>query len=175
LRDVEFRLVSELMKNSRRSDRELAKVLGISQPTVSRAIRKMEEEGIIKEYTMIPDFNRLGYKILALTFVKLKRAFTQEQIEKAQEFIRRSLKKGPFEVVMLERGLGLVFDGVFISYHEDYSSHVKFTKWLRQFDFLELEESGSFLINLEDKVRYRPLTFSALANHVLQMKEARRQ
>jgi len=171
LKDVEMRLVSELMKNSRRSDRELAKVLGISQPTVSRAIRKMEEEGIIKEYTMIPDFNRLGYKILALTFVKVKKAFTQEQIERTREIIRKSLETGPFEVVMLERGLGLAYDGVFITYHEDYSSHVKFTKWLKQFDFLELEETASFLINLEDKVRYRPLTFSTLANHILQMKE----
>jgi len=175
LKDVEFRLVSELMKNSRRSDRELAKVLGTSQPTVSRAIRKMEEKGIIREYTMIPDFNKLGYKILALTFIKLKRAFTQEQIEKAQEVTRQSLKTGPFEVVMLERGLGLTYDGVFITYHEDYSSHVKFMKWLRQFDFLELEESGSFLINLEDKVRYRTLTFSTLANHILQMKEKKQQ
>ena len=175
MRDVEFRLVSELMKNSRRSDRELAKVLGISQPTVSRAITKMEEEGVIKEYTMIPDLNKLGYKILALTFVKVNRAFTQEQIEKAQEVTRKSLETGPFEVVMLERGLGLVYDGVFITYHEDYSSHVKFMKWLRQFDFLELEETGSFLINLEDKVRYRPLTLSTLANHVLQMKEKKQQ
>jgi DNA-binding Lrp family transcriptional regulator len=159
------------MKNSRRSDRELAKALGISQPTVSRAIRKMEEEGIIREYTVIPDFNRLGYKILAMTFVKLKRAFTEEQIEKAREITKKSLQTGPFEVVMLERGLGLAYDGVFVSYHEDYSSHVKFMKWLRQFDFLELEESGSFLINLEDKVRYRPLTFSTLAHHVKRMKE----
>ena len=175
MKDVQLRLVSELMKNSRRSDRELAKVLGISQPTVSRAIKKMEEEGIIKEYTMIPDFNRLGYKILALTFIKVKRAFTPEQIEKAQEIIKQSLETGPFEVVMLERGLGLAYDAVFISYHEDYSSQVNFIKWLRQFDFLELEESGSFLINLEDKIRYRPLTFSTLANHVKQMKEKKQQ
>jgi DNA-binding Lrp family transcriptional regulator len=171
LKDVEYRLVAELMKNGRRSDRELAKVLDISQPTVSRAIRKLEEQGIIKEYTMIPDFNKLGYKILALTFVKVKKAFSQEQIEKAREIVRKSLKTGPFEVAMLERGLGLDSDGVFISYHEDYSSHVKFIEWLRQFDFLELKEIQSFLINLEDKVRYRPLTFSTLASHVLQMKE----
>jgi DNA-binding Lrp family transcriptional regulator len=175
LRKVEFRLVSELMKNCRRSDRELAKVLGISQPTVSRAIRRMEEEGVIKEYTMIPDFNRLGYKILALTFVRLKRAFTQEKIEKAQEITKKSIETGPFEVVMLERGLGLAYDGVFISYHEDYSSHVKFMKWLRQFDFLELEESGSFMINLDDTVRYRPLTFSTLAKHVKQLKRNKQQ
>jgi DNA-binding Lrp family transcriptional regulator len=49
MKDIERRLISELMKNSRRSDRELAKALGTSQPTITRG--KLEREGIIKEYT----------------------------------------------------------------------------------------------------------------------------
>jgi DNA-binding Lrp family transcriptional regulator len=170
MKDVELRLISELMKNSRRSDRELARTLGVSQPTVTRVRTRLENEGIVKEYTMIPDFGKLGYKILALVFVKLGQALSLEQIDKAREIARESLKAGPFEVVMLERGIGLGYDGVFISYHEDYSSYVKFVQWLRQFQFLELKEITSFLVSLEDKIRYRPLTLSALANHVLQMK-----
>jgi DNA-binding Lrp family transcriptional regulator len=171
LNGVELRLVSELMKNSRRSDRELARAIGTSQPTVSRTIKKLEKQGIIKEYTMIPDFSKLGYKILAVTFVKLKKALDQEQIEEAGRIAIESMSTEALEVIMLERGLGLGSDGVFITYHEDYSSHVKFIMWLRQFDFLTIEEIESFLISLEDKVRYRPLTFSALATHVLQMKQ----
>ena len=31
-----LRLVSEMLKNSKKSDRELAGILGVSQPTVSR-------------------------------------------------------------------------------------------------------------------------------------------
>mgnify|MGYP006271117405 CR=1 FL=1 len=49
LKDVELRIVAELMKNSRRSDRELAKVVGVSQPTVTRTRSRLEKEGIIKE------------------------------------------------------------------------------------------------------------------------------
>ena len=45
MKDVELKLISELMKNSRRSDRELAKTIGVSQPTVSRLIRKLEKNG----------------------------------------------------------------------------------------------------------------------------------
>ena len=44
LKDVELRLVSELMKNSRRSDRELGKAIHVSQPTVSRTIKKLEKK-----------------------------------------------------------------------------------------------------------------------------------
>jgi len=47
LKDVELKFISELMKNSRRSDRELARVLGLSQPTVGRMMKKLEKEGII--------------------------------------------------------------------------------------------------------------------------------
>ena len=48
LRDFELKIVSELMKNSRRSDRELPKAVGLSQPSVSRIIRKLEKTVLFK-------------------------------------------------------------------------------------------------------------------------------
>ena len=41
IRDVEWKLISELIKNSRKSDRALAKAIGASQPTVSRLRSKL--------------------------------------------------------------------------------------------------------------------------------------
>ena len=72
MKDTELKLVSELMKNSRRSDRELARLIGVSQPTVSRMIKNLEKEGIIQEYTMIPDMIKLGIEIVAITRVALE-------------------------------------------------------------------------------------------------------
>jgi DNA-binding Lrp family transcriptional regulator len=48
LKDVELKLLSELLKDSRRSDRELAKVVGVSQLTVTRVRSKLEKSGVIK-------------------------------------------------------------------------------------------------------------------------------
>src|SRR4030043_2348412 len=107
LKEIELRVIAELMKNSRRSDRELAKALHMSQPTVSRTIKRLEKEGIIKEYTMIPDFAKVGEKVLALVFVKLKQPLSREQIDNARNIAKKSLAIGSLEVVMLERGLGL--------------------------------------------------------------------
>ena len=166
MKDFERRLVSELMKNCRRSDRELAKVLGVSQPTVSRNLQKLEKEGIIKEYTVVPDYRKLGYSLLAVTFVKLKRHLSQDEIEKA----KKSGKEGANEnlnFIMLERGMGMGYDGVFLSFHEDYSSFTEHKNWLKQYDYLEVSDIQSFLINLEDEVHYRSLTFSMLAKHIL--------
>jgi len=157
-----LKLISELMKNSRRSDRDLAGAIGVSQPTVTRIRNKLEKEGYIREYTMIPDFSKLGYKIMAITFA-LSRSLEKEEAERAGKTLADSVKDKQFEFIMLERGDGLGFDGVIISLHEDYASYLKVSEWLRQFDFLEVKRINSFLINLEDNVRYRPLTFSTLA------------
>jgi DNA-binding Lrp family transcriptional regulator len=165
MKDVELKLISELMKNSRRSDRDLAKVIGASQPTVTRLRSKLEKEGIIREYTMIPDFAKIGYRIMAITFA-LSRSLNKEEAERVQKKIADSVKDKQFEFIMLERGDGLGFDGVIISLHEDYASYLKVSEWLGQFDFLEVVKTNSFLINLEDDVRYRPLTFSMLAKLV---------
>ncbi|MGB9134203.1 MAG: winged helix-turn-helix transcriptional regulator [Candidatus Bathyarchaeia archaeon] len=169
MKKTEVKLISELILNSRRSDRELAKAVGVSQPTVGRMIKKLEKEGYIREYTIVPDFQRLGYHLMALIFVKLKQGLTAEKIEETRRIAQESLKTGPFEVVMLERGIGLGYDGVFISFHKDYASYLALKDWFKRFTFLELTKLESFLINLDDKVRYRPLTFAALAKHVLLM------
>jgi DNA-binding Lrp family transcriptional regulator len=47
LKDVELKLISELMKNSRKSDRELAKKIGVSQPTVTRTRTKLQKRDIL--------------------------------------------------------------------------------------------------------------------------------
>lgn len=172
MRDVERRLISELVRDSRRSDRELARIIGTSQPTVSRLIRKLEKEGIIQEYTVIPDFRKLGYELLGLTFVKLKKNLGEEETEKAREMARDGLTEDNLEIVMLERGLGLGYDGVIIAFYEDYATYMEHKNKIRQYPFLELSEVESFLISLKDNVRYRPLTFKTLAKHLLTLKVA---
>ena len=85
MKEIELKLLSELMKNSRRSDRDLAKAIGVSQPTVTRIRSRLEKEGYIKEYTMIPDFSRLGYEILALTLIKLRKRLVQKKRKKREK------------------------------------------------------------------------------------------
>jgi len=166
MKDVELKLIAELMKNSRRSDRDLALAIGVSQPTITRLRQKLEEDGIIKEYTVIPDFGKLGFKIMAITFA-FSQALNKEEAEKAKKILIESVKDKQFEFIMLERGRGLGFDAAIISLHEDYASYLKVLEWLRGFDFLDVTKTDSFLINLEDKVRYRPFSLSTLATYLL--------
>jgi DNA-binding Lrp family transcriptional regulator len=170
LKDVELKLISELPKNSRRSDRELAKVIGASQPTVTRTRVRLEKEGTIKEYTMIPDFTKLGYHLLSLIFVKLKKTLHPEEANKARAIARQELKDSSFDVIMLERGMGLGYDGVIIAFHKEYTSYKKHVETLREYPFLDFSGIDGFLVSLDDKIRYLPLTFTHLANHLPSMK-----
>ena len=167
MKAIEVKLISELMKNCRRSDRELAKALEVSQPTVSRLIKKLEKEGYIEHYTLFPNFQKIGFKIMAITLVKTKKTLTPEQKEKARALAKEVLNKGPYQIVMGERGMGLGYEGVFISYHKDFTEYTQLMEWFRQFEFLELEATESFLVDLEDKLHYYPLDFTRLADSLL--------
>ena len=166
LKDIEAALVSELIKNSRRSDRELAKVIGVSQPTVSRMIRKLEKEGVVNEYTMIPDFRKLGYNLCALIFLKLKDLPT-ERVEIVRKAVKESLSQSHFVILLLERGIGLRRDAVMICLYKDYASYAEHKKIIREFPYINTSDVDSFLIDLNDEVHYRYLTFTSIAKDLL--------
>jgi len=173
LKDVELKLLSELLRNSRRSDRELAKVLGVSQPTVSRIIAKLKKEGFIRNYTIIPDFAKLGYGLLAITFVKLKSAYSNEETEKIRKAVKNAVEQSQFGIVMLERGRGLKSDACIISIYRDYSEYTMHRKVIMDFPFIDMSQVETFLIDLKDTVRYRPLNFEIIAKQLATRRKAK--
>jgi len=112
-------LLLELLKNSKRSDRELAKVLGVSQPTVTRTRHKLEKNGIIQDYTIIPNFRKMGFEILSLTFVKMRpEILSPETMEKARKYATQFPN-----AIFASTGEGLGMTGVIMSFHKDYTDY----------------------------------------------------
>lgn len=64
--DLDKRILEELLKNSKRSYRQLADELAIAPGTVLNRIKEMESKGIIKGYTIIVDQGKLSSQIIAL-------------------------------------------------------------------------------------------------------------
>jgi len=166
LKNLVWRLIAELLKSGRKSDRQLAKELKVSQPTISRTRKKLENEGYIKGYTILPDFPKIGYQILALTFVKIDNTLKTADLKKVRENGRDFMKKN-LNIVMLEKGTGMGYDGVIMSYHKDYASFSAFLDELKELDFLDFSKVDSFVVNLLDKRQYRSHTYSTLAEHLL--------
>jgi DNA-binding Lrp family transcriptional regulator len=168
MKHVELKLISELMTNSRRSDRQLAKALGVSQPTVSRAKTRLEKEGYISEYTVIPNFNKIGYHLFALTFFSWKEGVSKSEMEEA---IKRAQKKAPSvpsNVVLIERGIGSKYNSFMGSFHRDYSSYAELMRKMKRDPYVDSARMESFIVNLDDEIHYRPLTLSTLAKHLLE-------
>jgi DNA-binding Lrp family transcriptional regulator len=172
LKETELRIVSELIKNSRRSDRELARAIGVSQPTVTRLRQKLEKEGMVKEYTMIPDFQKLGFQLLAIIFLKLQHAPSQKELDNMYEAARKVEKDSPRRFLLAMNGMGLGQDMVVIAFFKDYSEYVNYVRTVKGestggfIPFLDAESIQSFLVNLNDNTHYQPLTLSRIAAHL---------
>jgi DNA-binding Lrp family transcriptional regulator len=171
MKNVELRLISELMKNSKRSDKELARAIGVSQPTVSRVRGRLEKEGIIKEYTMIPDFNKLGFEIGAITFVRLLKELSDEEFKELRKSSKELTKRRRDAVLMAMNGIGLGYDRVFISFHTSYTSYAKAISDVKALPNVDASHVDSFMINLIDKTHFQPLTLLAVANHLSKTEE----
>ncbi len=65
------RILDELRRDSRKSIRKLASLVGISPSAISERIRRMERAGIIKGYTANVDFSKLGYEFVAIVQISI--------------------------------------------------------------------------------------------------------
>ena len=156
------KLLSELLRNSERSDRELAKVLDVSQPTVSRMKRRLVHDKMIMGYSVIPNFYKMGYKILALNFVNSKHNFSSK--ENREEMIKevKSWMMDKPNVVYCDSCRGMGMDGGFISFHKSYE---EFDEFIRQHN-LELgkylDGAHTVLFNLGRHDVIKPFHFKYL-------------
>jgi len=166
MKEVERRLIVELMKNSRRSDRELAKAIGCSQPTVSRMIKRLEKKGIIKEYTMIPDFRQLGYQIMGVSFFKTGETDEKEDKAELRKAVVAVEQKNPYASLMAVYGEGLAKRTMFITFYKDYAAYADAMRVTRQLPHVNAESLESFVVDLNSEDNYRLLTLAQVARHI---------
>jgi len=162
LKPTDYKILWELIKNSRRSDRELAKVLGISQPTVTRRRTALEKE-LIDGYTAIPKWRNLGYEVFAITLVKIKADIaSKEKYDTTRKKGLEWLMEQP-NIIMSGACRGMGMDSFMISLHKTYSDYDDFMRSYR----LELggfaSDVQSILVNLAGKEVLKPLGFKYLA------------
>jgi DNA-binding Lrp family transcriptional regulator len=127
LKAIDYGLLWELMKNSRRSDRQLAKAMGVSQPTVTRR-RAIIEKGFIDGYTAIPKWEEIGFELCAFTFVKHKIKYAKPEVraasfKKVEEWMMKQAN-----VILAIDGQGMGWDGVCVSFHKSYSDFAEFMR-----------------------------------------------
>lgn len=116
-----FRVLFALMALGGKSDRTIAKILGISNTTLSRKRRKLEQEGYIKEYTIIPDLHKMSLDVIVFSFASTTDVVAPVQSKEAQELAH----KHP-EILCLIEDQGLEgTNWLAISVHKNYDGYLE--------------------------------------------------
>jgi DNA-binding Lrp family transcriptional regulator len=156
------KLLRELIRDSRRSDRQLAKAIGTSQPTVTRNRKLLEE--YIRSYTIVPEFPKVGYEILAVTFAKAK-TFGKEEVEKKLDLAKKWTKQHP-NILFASDGEGLGKDTLMVSVHRDYSKYADFMRdyTVKFSDFIT--DVQSFIVSLKTGILTKPFDLAYLSEDI---------
>ena len=160
-----IKLLHELLKDSSRSDRELSRVLGVSQPTVSKMKKDLLEQGVIQGFTMIPKFSKIGYTLLAITFVKVKNILSPaegfiESTETAKEWLNQQSN-----VIFADFCRGMDVDALMISLHHTYQDFDEFINNHNQKLGHQVTDVKSILVNLAGDRTLKSFHFKYLAEN----------
>ncbi len=123
-----LKVLFALMALSGKSDRAIAKILGISNTSLSRRRRNLEQKGYIKAYTVEPNLSKIGLGVIVFSFASTTDKLTQAQLKEAHELAH----KHP-EIICLLEDQDLEGTNWFaITVHKDYDGFIRFTKKINQ-------------------------------------------
>ena len=147
-KDLARKLLIELLRNAKASDRKLAKKLGVSQPTITRTRSKLEKEGYIKSYTIIPDWHKLGFEIMSLTFTKMNpQIISEEMISKVKDYANKFPNS-----FYATSGEGIGMTGLIMSLHKDYRDYARKLALFRNDWGQYMEDIQSFVMVTDEGV-----------------------
>lgn len=162
LKGVDYRILAALMKNSKISDRQLAKEIGVSQPTVTRRRAKLEQKALAG-YTAVPNWAAMGFEILAITLVKSHPSVSlRENVKASVERAVTWMMKQP-NVILCSGTRGLDRSGVMISVHKSYGDFDRFISEHKRDLGDMFSEIDTAIVNLGGGEIIKPLHLKYLA------------
>ncbi|MDO8553347.1 MAG: Lrp/AsnC family transcriptional regulator [Candidatus Micrarchaeota archaeon] len=105
-------ILNELKINGRESTVDISKKTGIPRVTVHERIKKMQEKGIIKKFTVMPDYKKLGQETTAFVLIayapkNLLQRQVAEKIGKLHNVYEIYLIAGEWDMIAKVRGKNL--------------------------------------------------------------------
>ncbi|MFH1445521.1 MAG: Lrp/AsnC family transcriptional regulator [Nanoarchaeota archaeon] len=103
--EKDAKILSTLQENSRLSTRQISKKTQLPITTIHNRIKKMNNEGIIKKYTVVPDYKKIGMKILAYVLLSVDYAQINDTKKIREDFEHSMGNKGIVENVSTVTGI----------------------------------------------------------------------
>ena len=140
---VDEKILSELLRDCRRSYRAIARKAGTSVGTILTRIRRMEKSGVIKGYTAILDHEKLDYQLTVIAEITVSRGKLLEMEE--------AISKLPNTCAVYDV-TGLT-DALVIAKFHDREELRKFTKSLLAMPFVDRTNTHIVLTTVKEDFR----------------------
>ena len=82
---LDMKIISCLIDDAKRTYRSIAKETGVSEATVKNRIDALKEKGVIKKFTVVLDYHKLGRAIKAFIGLKVQPAKLQDIVAHMKE------------------------------------------------------------------------------------------
>jgi len=141
----EKQVLTELLKNCKIGDQEIARRLKTSRPTIFKIRERLEREGVIKGYTPIINFEKINLNLQAVILYRWRDYSRIQDLEKITKFI-----KSQPEVILFIKGEGMGSKtDLIISIHEDIKDYERFIRKIK-FEWKDnIENVEVFLSSIE--------------------------
>ena len=143
LDDIDRKLLGELLKDSKRSYRELARAIGVSAATVINHVQRLESAGVIKDYTVMLDHERLGYELTVITEITVSKG---KLLETEEEIAKISNACAVYDVTGLT-------DAMVVAKFKSRSDLSDFTKKLLAMPYVERTNTHVVLTTMKEDFR----------------------
>jgi DNA-binding Lrp family transcriptional regulator len=143
LNETDAKILQVLLEDARFSSRQIAKKVGVSVGTVLARIKKMEREGIIKNYSALLDHEKLGYQLTVVTEITVSKG---RLVETEKEIAKIPNVCSVYDVTGLT-------DAVIIAKFKGREELGQFTKKLLALPYIERTNTHVVLTTVKEDFR----------------------
>ncbi len=140
LTETDLRILKGLLADARFSSRQIAKNVGVSVGTVLSRIKRMEDGGIIKGYSVLLDHEKIGYELTVVTEITVSKG---RLTETEREIARIPNVCGVYDVTGLT-------DAIIIAKFKSREDLGKFTKTLLALPYIERTNTHVVLTTVKE-------------------------
>ena len=143
LSETDLKILKGLLEDARFSSRQIAKNVGVSVGTVLSRIKKMEDEGLIKGYSVLLDHEKLGYQLTVVTEITVSKG---RLVETENEIAKISNVCCVYDVTGLT-------DAIIVAKFKSREDLGQFTKRLLSLPFIERTNTHVVLTTVKENFR----------------------
>ena len=141
INDVDKRIINSLVKDPRKSYRELAKDAKVSIATISNKLKELSKKGILKNYTTLVDYDLLGYEVHVIINIRVSQG--QEVV------VEKKLFNSPNVTAIYD--LTGDFDIMVVARFRNRRELDTYLKTIQAYEFVERTQTQLVLSTIKEK------------------------